>query len=513
MRKTIVDVPAVYWFLYARVSEEKRHVKLSEGESVPGQLRHLTEMATRPGNVILATIKEDKPISASEYTIKERPGYKKLQRVMASKIQLIRRQNPHAKFVLAAREDTRISRRPVEREELMELCRGLGVCFNFAGAEYDPGNPDHRLVFRVTGATAAHNSDMTSYKVKSKVAQRIADGVPHGKMPRIYKQRFDPETGKAVSWILDPVSSTAVRESVDAILEGRSGVSGHSVAAAADYVEKKTEQEWGRTQFRRMLMNPTLAGLRTVKGDVVGKGVWPALMTEDEHRRLCEILRDPNRKTQRGTKPAHLLSYIPTCGGSCGSTNIYYTGRYGPNHSGRPYYRCVDCNEISVVAEPFEALVVKAMKKLLTHPKLIAKLREPTEEDASEILRLRSEVQTLEARLEDFYAQATAGKISARALGSIEGPLLAEIEGLQAELDAQFSSRRSGAAVLAKYAGAQASELWDTWPLEVRRELIRAGLDIVILHRIPSLASGKGGGKGRRFNPDRIDIQWKVSVA
>lgn len=512
MRKTTVDV-IVYWFLYCRVSEEKRHDIHDPGESTPGQERHLRDLAESRGGTVLAVITEAKPISASEYTIKERPGYKRLLDTMESEIRRIRTTQPNAKFVLAAREDTRISRRPVEREELMELCRRLGVKFNWAGAEYDPENPDHRLTFRITGATAAHTSDMTAYKVKSKVAQRVKEHRPHGKMPSIYRRHCDERTGKNLYWELDPIPAKATKEAIEAILDGRSGIEGHSVMAAWEHYRKKTGHDINRTVFRRMILKPALAGILMHKGEVIGKGNWPALITEDQHERLVAILTADDRDVRpvRGTAPVYLLSNIPKCGvPDCPGAEIYPGWRYIPgwreNGIERPrVYRCLGCNKLQVIAKPVEMLAEKAIKKLLTHPRILDELnRSDVDDSGSAILEIRRELATLTARMDGFYLQAARGALSDRGLTKLEAELLPEISELKDRLAAMAPpASATGRQLLAHYAGPDAAKLWDKeWPIELKRALVRAGLDITILPAVP--------GSPRRFNPDRIDIRWRV---
>ena len=479
---------AVYVWLYGRVSEEER-----DGSSVPGQIAHLKSLAAIRNWKIVRIVTEPAPVSASEYSIKARKGYQSLVQLIPADIARIRRTDPDAQFILAAREDTRISRRPIEREQLMELCRSVGCWFNFGGTDYDPSNPDARLTLRITGATAAHTSDMTAYKVSTRVLERVRDGRPHGKMPIIYKRRCDPETGKTIEWILDPVPARACREAIEAILECRSGADGHSVSAAAVFFRAETGRNIPTQQFRRMIMLPTLAGIRMHNGEEVGTGNWPAIITPLQHRMLVEILSDESRLSNtRGTKPKNELSYIAICG-KCNQPELAPSERKTATKTYR-MYKCRNCNKLGVIAEPLELLVRAAMFKLLSDERVVAAMNEESDDESA--MALRVELAQTSTRLDEFYASAAAGRLSARGLQKIEAELLPRIEELKAEID----RLPVGGSILRRYVGEDAPRLWDTWPIDVRRALIRTALEIVVLPSQP----------GKRFTPDRVDIRWRV---
>ncbi len=486
--------PKAYEFDYARVSEY-RGKKYDEGSSVPGQLTWLAERAAAKGRTVLATIKE--------HSIEERPGYKELLRIIPIHIRRIRAKEPDAKFYLATREDTRLSRRPMEREQLLEICGKLGLWFTWADMDYNPIDPIHRYMIRSTGASAALTSDMTSFKVNTKVARRIADGVPHGKMPLIYIPHHDPITG-AVTWKLDPVAGPATKKAIESILDGTSGPDGHSVSAAAEYFRKKTKRTTATQSFRRMILLPTLAGIRTHKKAETGVGKWPALITKAQHRRLVAILTSEDRATNtRGTKPIHLLSYIAYCGRpECGSRKIAPTSPFGKR---KPGYKCSECNKLGVIAEPVDVLAEFAIIELLEDPRIVEALNEKDESD-DQFSELQDELTAAEDEMAEYYALAKAHELSPRGLVEMESELLPRIEDLKAQVKAAV---RVGGSILARYAGSDAGKVWHGvdskpgLPIEVKRELVRAGLTVTIL---PASSPGK------RFTPDRIDIRWRVPL-
>lgn len=497
MRKTTLAASKVYWLLYARVSEDRSaKARNSPGESVPGQIRHLKELAA--GGTILAVITEPKPISASEYSVRQRPGYKRLLKIMETKVREIRSREPDAVFILATREDTRISRRPVEREQLMETCRALGVLFNFAGTLYDPKNPDHVLTLRITGATAAHTSAMTAYKVQDKVNQRVADGRPHGKMPSIYKRRCDPETGKTLEWYLDPFTAPAVKKAIESIIAGKSGRGGHSVTAALKEFETTTGRKMDRSVFRDLLKRPTLAGIRTHKDLEVGKGDWPALITTEQHAQIISILTNSDRRTQSEAenKAKYLLPYNCYCG-ACGSFRMHTTWR-GAGESKTRGLACSECYGVSIMAEPVEEMARAHIIQLLTEPSLLDVLEAADSDEESDTGVILSELHAFETRMDGFYEQAETGALSPKGLARMEAKLLPRIEDLKGRLATVVTPDQR---VLAEYASAAAEKDWESWPMPIKRALVRAGLVITI---------NKSGSARRRFDPSRVQIAWRI---
>src|SRR5690606_36474418 len=51
---------------------------------------------------------------------------------------------------------------------------------------------------------------------------------------------------------------------------------------------------WGPYEVRRYLTNPRLAAFRVHRGEVVGRGIWPPFVSEDDHGAVCAILKDPS---------------------------------------------------------------------------------------------------------------------------------------------------------------------------------------------------------------------------
>ena len=60
---------------------------------------------------------------------------------------------------------------------------------------------------------------------------------------------------------------------------------------------------WRGTQVRQVLLAPRNAGLRVLRGRVIGTGNWPAIVPEDIWRGVVDILADPKRRNRRSRAP------------------------------------------------------------------------------------------------------------------------------------------------------------------------------------------------------------------
>ena len=63
--------------------------------------------------------------------------------------------------------------------------------------------------------------------------------------------------------------------------------------------------------LRRALLNPALAGLRVHQGEVVGKGIWQPIITQEQHRQLVARSKRMTAlygfNSQPGPEPKYLL--------------------------------------------------------------------------------------------------------------------------------------------------------------------------------------------------------------
>ena len=76
---------------------------------------------------------------------------------------------------------------------------------------------------------------------------------------------------------------------------------------------------WSIDRVLCILRNPRYAGLSATKGEVLGRGQWPAYITELQHHRLRARLARPRWTKQPRQLEPYLLARLARCG-YCGSS-------------------------------------------------------------------------------------------------------------------------------------------------------------------------------------------------
>lgn len=198
----------------------------------------------------------------------------------------------------------RLHRQPWELEEFFTVCDRAGVTqmASYAG-EYDLSSADGKFTLRIMGAVGAKESDDKSRRIRAALAQRAADGRPHGG-PR----PFGYQPG---GMQIDEAEAEAFRGWVARLLAGDSLLS-IARAANADGWRTTLGHEWSTRSMRLLLRNPRNAGWRVHKGERAGKAQWPPLIDEVTHHRVVRLFDDPSRR-RPGPQGIHLLSGFVVC--------------------------------------------------------------------------------------------------------------------------------------------------------------------------------------------------------
>lgn len=269
---------------------------------------------------------------------------------------------------------------------------------------------------------------------------------------------------------------------------------------------------------RSVLLRASNAGLveypalRPGKGQIVGKGQWPAIIDEDTYYRVRAILTDPKRKTSPGVKPANLLTGVLICGGCGGGGFVTHVTRNG---RGRQYRCRTGLDDGKTLAErrstvhvaremgPLDEFVEAALIRKLGEPATLDELDRPPD---VEMEKLRGRLGALEGRLAEFKRLATAGDITPGEYLEFRRDLWPKIEAAQkAVFDAEAPPGLTSGELDALRAGTHPGELWEAMTLERKRTLLKT------LLRIRLLPAGHGGRRVKSatcFNPDAVEILW-----
>lgn len=477
--------------IYVRVSHDKK----GQGRSVEEQESECREVCADNGWTVREPVIKDNSIGASRYSrAKSRPGFDSLPNIL-------RRGD-----VLVVWASDRAGRKMEDHLVLRDMCEQLGVIFCAGGQVYDFYKTADRARAGHEAIDAEQESSRTRDRVVRAVKARANKGDAHGALPFGYVRTFDPVTGER-NWHVDPVAAQLIRDAVETLLAGGSL---YSIAELWNsrgmttnyYVKEKTVngvvvpakhgQPWQGRTVRNLLKRPTLAGLRTYRGEIVGPGNWDPIITRDQHERVCAVMADPTRKGRHGRQAKHLLTNIATCS-ACGAGI-----RYMRNTGAKDKYRC-PVGHVGRSAEPVDAWVIEHMFRLIDIWRdQVFFFSDDDEADAADVScgssLLWEQARALKQRLDALTDQAIAGTISAEQLARATAVLEPQIEAAKAKAQADTIHP------LLFRLGESNNDLWKSWTIEERRSLVRAVVNITIHPAING---------ARKFDPATVEIVWK----
>ena len=301
-------------------------------------------------------------------------------------------------------------------------------------------------------------------------------GRPHGG-PRSYG--YD-ESGLAIV----EVEAAVVREAARRILSGEST---KSVVRDLNARGSRTTtgREWSGPKLTKTLSAPRLAGLRIHRGEIVGDGVWPAVIDRATHDQLVAHF---GSRRQVGRPPLSLLAGLIVCG-VCGA-NL----QQGAARHDYPRYVChrapgrPGCGGVSIRAEQTEEVITDVALERLDTPQLAALTHAPG--------GMTDDTPELENRMAELAHAYGTGKISMKEWLRAREPLEKDLERSRRKRDEAANS-----SVLASIRPGVLSESWPTLTLEQRRAVLAAVIERIVIGPAEKRA---------RWDADRISINWRV---
>jgi DNA invertase Pin-like site-specific DNA recombinase len=460
--------------IYCRISLDRS----GQGLGVEQQEQDCRALATRLG-LTVREVYVDNDVSASGYSRKTRPEYKRMFRDLET--------DPAA--ILAMHPD-RMYRQMPELDSLVKVVERLGITIHTVHAgNIDLATASGRMTARVVAAVAQGESERMSERRKArKQAQRQA-GEYHGG-PRPFGFEAD-----GITMRLD--EAERVQQAVSELLAGRTLYSLVADWNAAG-VRTSTGARWGARQLSRVLVRARNAGLIEHEGVVIGKAVWPPLITEDELHAVRALLRDPSRKISHGPARRHLLSGYLRCGG-CGSNMVVtHTG----GERGRTQYRCDPQRAgghvnraADILDEYITYLVIGRLSRSGNE------IPAPTEDTSL----ARTRLMAITAELDDLAELVGQQKITARQMAIASEPLEAEAEKLRERIDAALMVDVLGAFRDQNDPG----KVWEELDLDRRRSVIGRLVSAITVNPAP-----KGRPVGWKpgvsyFRAESIEVSWR----
>ncbi|MDM7488614.1 recombinase family protein [Rhodococcus sp. CSLK01-03] len=451
--------------IYARISADHADT----GLGVERQLEDCQELAERLGCEVVETF-TDNDISA--YSGKRRPAYERMLEAM---------EDGEVDLVLAAHTD-RLHRSITELETFITICerRSIGIQTVRAGT-MDLSTSAGRTAARLAAVIARGEIETA----RERMVRAHQQAAVKGKW-RARRRVFGwVKGGSAVV----PEEAEAIRNAAKDLL---AGVSLRAIARrwneAGLAPTGGAKNGFDASAVRDILKNPRTAGLQEYRGEIVGKGEWPAIITEADHWSIVALLSDPARARSASYERRHMGSGVYLCG-VCGSPLEIYR-----ENTVRLAYRCQRVRHLSRQAEALDAYVTELVIARLSQPDAALLLeREGGDVDVRELQRERD---ALQERLDDLAALFATGTLTRSQLERGTESLREQADKLERRIASVRTSSPLSDLLLA---GDDLRAVWAAKPADVRAAVIRELMVVTVL------PSPKGR---RRFLPEYIDVAW-----
>lgn len=233
---------------------------------------------------------------------------------------------------------------------------------------------------------------------------------------------------------------------------------------------------------------------------ILRRGNWEAIITPEETARVRAMLGSPARRVSASSM--HLLSAIATCG-RCGAGLVTGNNLRARDDAHRLRYVCKkefgrpERGGLSVSALPVERMVSEAVITRLAHtaPPSTEALRE----DPSVAAAINRIIAAKE-RLEDLAREYGAGTLSRPEFHIAREAARASMGDAE-----QVLGRSTQASALKGFPVGDEPALrrvWSEWSIPQKRAILGALIDTLVIRPQPP--------NGPRFNPDRVELRFKV---
>ena len=373
-----------------------------------------------------------------------------------------------------------------EWARFLNACRknGVRIFVTNEGRLYDLSIAKDWKSLAEDGIDSAYDSEKISMASRRGVADSVNRGEPTGRIPYGYMRQYeyDPtrSKGKRAIQVPHPDAAPVVREIITRIADGEAVSAIVNDLAARDIPSPTGKARWARgTVCRLVLEGVVYISKRRHNGGPLLDGNWPALVDEAVYWRAVAVLSDPARKPRGGgIRPGRarwLLSYIATCAVCGGPLSVRHVPRAGSGQVA--YYRCVRHGCVSAPADLFEGKVATEVMKWCAEP---GRWDQLNRQDDAAAASARDEAAAERARLDQFEADAIAGRISAASFARIA----AGIEARVAELDERARQLAAPPALSAFWSRSPQHEIagrrldflvrWEEMTVSARRSVVAA---------------------------------------
>jgi site-specific DNA recombinase len=267
--------------IYSRISHDPE----GRQAGVERQEQDCRRMAEERGWLLLEPVYRENDTSASTRSKKRRPVFEQmLEDVVDASV-----------GVLIAYSTSRLTRRPMEYERLIELTSRTGLeIYTVVSGPVQLHTADGRAIARVLAVIDAAEAERTAERVTRAKLQRAEQGLWHGGPFTPYGYRYvTSTTGRGLDLAVDEEAAELVREACRRVIRGDSLAS-----ICKDWnargLRTVTGVSWRAQGIRKMLVRPSTAGM-SERGGQLYPGRWPPILTRKQWDAARTVLLDPRR--------------------------------------------------------------------------------------------------------------------------------------------------------------------------------------------------------------------------
>lgn len=379
----------------------------------------------------------------------------------------------------------RLYRQPRELEDFIDLADERRLRLATVTGDVDLSTDNGRLFARIKGAVAKAEGERKSARWKRSNEQ----GAMAGKWTATHRPFGYTMTGEPQ----EPEASL-LRSAYTDVLEGKS-----LRRIAVEWNEKGVPTvrgaAWTNNRIRRMLLNPRYAAMRVLRGEVVGKGTWTALVDEDTWRGVGALLRDPDRAVCTTFEVAHMGAGVYRCGrDGCGAPMKTHYDKHRKRS-----YRCKAAAHLVRRADPIDDLVTAWILERLSQPDAADVLVDPAAGvDVAELNVRREALVRRKGEVRAMFREGLLDSEEARRDLAVVVDRIADVDRRLAD-----AAHTSPAAALVAAGSVSPDELmrrWDAMTPAVKGQAIDELATITVLPCPNGL---------RRFDPTYVRLRWR----
>jgi site-specific DNA recombinase len=370
----------------------------------------------------------------------------------------------------------RVARRTKDLLDFLTELERAGGSFASTQELFDTSTPSGKAIVTIIAALAEMESAVKAERTQAWHDHRRLNGAtPTGRNPFGYRR---VRNGLAII----PDQAELIRNGAMATLKGAS-----LYEVASYFNAMQDERTFTRKGIRRILMNPTTAGLREGdEGRFLPSDSWEPILDRATWDALQEWFADPRRHVTTGPKRRWLLTGIMECG-ECGTGMSITSNGNGPRYACEKCKRSIRASDTEELIEDvvLNALNIRAWRRLQNmgvRSVDVQRLEQQIVELASRKYDddwVPGEFEATRAALKERLADATAEGV---ALPNVDDP----------------------------------RQAWPDLDVEQRRMIVAAVVPKIVIGPVPAkgspvLVRNEAGQLVRGF--DRRRIQWEVAAA